>query len=123
MDKESISNLGFTAIAVIIFLLIFPLVVPLGQSIKGNLDDTSSDLLDSAQTFTEEYIETETYLLTIKYKYSNNEIISTYESSFKAGEKYLVVSPEIEGYVPNMQSVSGIITNNTYYEIHYSADN
>ena len=80
-------------------------------------------MLDSAQTFTEEYTETETYLLTIKYKYSNNEIISTYESSFKAGEKYLVISPEIDGYVPSVQSVSGTITNNTYYEIQYNADN
>ncbi|MBR0135782.1 MAG: MucBP domain-containing protein [Clostridia bacterium] len=70
-----------------------------------------------------DYVEVESHLLMINYvDEEGGRLAPTYIEAYAEGAEYSVVSPEIEGYTPDMPVVTGVMgTENTTITVTYSS--
>lgn len=67
--------------------------------------------------------ELKEYTLTINYLYENGEQAApTLVKSILENTTYSVISPDIEGYTPNQEKVSGVLENNKVIDVIYTKD-
>lgn len=62
-----------------------------------------------------------TYAITVKYQFSTGGTAAEDAVVYKKpGERYEIVSPTIENYVPNYQIISGVTSGNLNFTVIYS---
>ena len=79
-----------------------------------------SGIFNGDQTTTVKYYNNALYNLTINYLYNDENISETYTTSLTSGSEYNIESPNIVGYIPNIKTVSGTITQDTEIDVIYT---
>ena len=74
---------------------------------------------DTYITVTYYKLKTE-YTLTINYLYNNEKISESYYDKFNENYEYNIESPSIEGYTPDLEFVTGTLTEDTIINVNYS---
>ena len=120
MEKNTLGTFLWLSITVIVMLTLVAFASPFGTYVRDNID-----------TFTGNYVEDNVeqapqdvafHTVTVKYSLppDANINISDIQQTLKEGESYKIISPEINGYVPDKKIVEGVVTEETEINVIYT---
>ena len=122
MNKENVSSYLWIIVTVIIMLCLLAFASPFGVYVKNNLEQFTGEFIEAESeqgTPNAEYCN-----LTIIYDTADSgKILEKAEVELKKYEQYGIPSPQIDGYVPDIKTVQGTITEDTTIKVKYSRGN